>query len=77
MSKNKIIQQIEKAEMVSMANDRTNLLFIEDGVAMDNNDNDTPSKPGETRKQTADKRGTRTTGSTKQDKQGSTKDTGK
>lgn len=27
---NKIIQQIEKAEMVSLANDRSNLLFIED-----------------------------------------------
>ena len=32
--------------MVSMANDRANLLFIDDGVAIDNNDDDTPVKPG-------------------------------
>ena len=43
---NKIIQQIEKAEMVAMANDRANLLFIEDGV-MQNEEDDTPTKPGQ------------------------------
>ena len=29
-----------------MANDRANLLFIEDGVALENNDDDTPMKNG-------------------------------
>lgn len=32
--------------MVAMANDRANLLFIDDGVALENNDDDTPIKPG-------------------------------
>lgn len=32
--------------MVAMANDRANLLFIEDGVALENNDDDTPMKNG-------------------------------
>ena len=32
--------------MVSMANDRANLLFIDDGIAIENNDDDTPVKPG-------------------------------
>jgi len=29
-----------------MANDRANLLFIDDGVALENNDDDTPIKTG-------------------------------
>lgn len=29
-----------------MANDRANLLFIDDGVALENNDDDTPIKAG-------------------------------
>ena len=32
--------------MVAMANDRANLLFIDDGVALDNNEDDTPIKAG-------------------------------
>lgn len=32
--------------MVAMANDRANLLFIDDGVALENNDDDTPIKTG-------------------------------
>lgn len=34
--------------MVSMANDRSNLLFIDDGVAIENNDDDTPVKANKT-----------------------------
>ena len=32
--------------MVAMANDRSNLLFIEDGVKLDNHEDDTPTKAG-------------------------------
>jgi hypothetical protein len=32
--------------MVAMANDRSNLLFIEDGIKLENNEDDTPTKPG-------------------------------
>lgn len=31
-----------------MANDRSNLLFIDDGVAIENNDDDTPVKANKT-----------------------------
>lgn len=43
---NKIIQQIEKAEMVAMANDRTNLLFIDDDSSHKINSDDPSAKNG-------------------------------
>ena len=46
--------------MVAMANDRSNLLFIEDGINQDGRDDDTPVKSLGTahgRKQSTDKNG--------------------
>lgn len=57
---NKIIQQIEKAEMVALANDRANQLFIED--VLENASKDSPDKGGEQRKSDKNTRGNRPTG---------------
>ena len=40
---NKIVQMLEKAEMVSQANDRQNLLYIDDNLVPDESNKEKPT----------------------------------